>query len=141
MADPAILDRLGGIGIPAGGTAADAVQVIDGDLQPGDTEPAGRPCLIVYGGTATPQHRMVDGTASAATEGWSVLCSSNNPDGARWLAGQVVGLLDGWRGPTGMWRVQSVSDPIEDITDPSEYRWSATVTATTPSIPYRSRTS
>lgn len=130
MADPDILARLAAVG----------VQVIDGDLQPGDASPDGKPCLIVYGGTAMPTHRMVAGTASAATESWSVLCSSNNPDGARWLAGQVVGLLDGWHGPLGSWRVQSVSDPLEDVTDPSEYRWSATVAATAPSTPYRSRT-
>lgn len=112
--------------------------VIDGDTAPAQAIPDSAPCLIVYGATATPAHRHLDGGASAATTAARVLCSSNNPAGARWLAGQTTALLDGWLQDGACWRVGYVSEPVEDRDDPSSYRWSSTVEATRPATPVRS---
>lgn len=114
-------------------------QVIDGDLSRDDAPiPDDVPCLIVYGGTVTPRHRHVDGAATAASQLWRVVVSSNNPAGARYLVAQVTGLLDGWRMGGAAMRVNLVSEPVENAADPSDFRWSSTVEASIPTNPARS---
>ena len=86
--------------------------------------------VIIGGGTHTPHNRRLSGQTHAARTVWLLVCVSNNPTGCRTIARRVVDALDGRMVAGAVVTVTYTSSPIEDRSDPTEWRWSATVEAT-----------
>ena len=82
---------------------------------------------VLYGGTASPQGRALDGTTPARLTIHRLMAVSNNSAGARILTAALVDAIDGHTHDASPWLVVAVSDPLEDKGDPSAYRWTCTV--------------
>lgn len=91
------------------------------------TAPSG-PHVIVYGGTGTPTSRRIDGQAHIDTTTWQAVCVSNNPTGCRTLTAKIRDALDGHRIDDRLLRVTTITHPIEDRDDPTDWRWTSTIT-------------
>lgn len=85
------------------------------------------PFVTLYGGTATPEDRGLDGTAVRRWRVWRAVCVSNNHDGAVMVAAGAVAAADGLTAAGGTFTAEAVSEPLEDRTDPSQTYWSSTV--------------
>lgn len=87
------------------------------------------PAVQITGGGYGLTGRMLCDGARVYTPRALIVCSHRYAAGVARLA-QAVGLaLDGARLGGGVVRVDLVSEPLEDTTDPSAYRWSCTVSA------------
>lgn len=87
------------------------------------------PMVCVYDGPPAPWNRRYGHTARTRRQLWRIVCVGNTPLGAATLAGLVVTAVDGMPGEASLITVRNVSDPVEDTTDPSQWRWSSTVEA------------
>ena len=94
----------------------------DGEVSSGLVE---RAYTVAYMSTGSPDMRALAGARRLA-ESPRILCVSNNPHGARKVAGDVVALLEGWRYAGGVARCFA-GPLISEPTMTTGYRWSITV--------------
>lgn len=86
--------------------------------------------VIIGGGNPTPTRRKTSGHTHQQRIIWRLNCVSNNPDGCRTITRLVTNALDGRHVDGTILRVDFVTDPQEDRTDPTEWRWSALLEVT-----------
>ena len=96
------------------------------DADPGATPPAG-PIIWPTPTLWTPTSRAVAGNARTARDMSRIVCVAASSRGASNLAWDVAAALDGVRLGDAMVQVTLTTAAREDKTDPSLYRWSATV--------------
>lgn len=85
------------------------------------------PCVCVYGGSEQPANRRYGATSQTRGRVWSIVCCSNNIDGARIVSHHVIDVVDALDLDSNLMAVLNVSSPIEDRDDPSGVSWSITV--------------
>lgn len=90
-------------------------------------DPPDRAFLRIDEGISLPQH--VVGRRRAERQGFGVVCVNNNPAGARLLADRVRHTLDALPVASYRVRVTDTGPVLEDVGDPTNWRWSCTVNA------------
>lgn len=93
-----------------------------------DTGPdANGPSVWIASGLTSLGSRMVNPTARGTTETSRLVCTSSSSAGANALAAFVALTLDGVKLAGAVLRCPLVTEALEDRTDPTAYRWSASV--------------
>lgn len=86
------------------------------------------PHVIAYGGTPQPVDLSLTHRHMRSSHYVQLVCVSNSPNGARTVADRAIRAVDGQPyDPTHRYRVTYAAPPLEDRSDPSEWRWTVTV--------------
>ncbi|GAA2183381.1 hypothetical protein GCM10009785_26730 [Brooklawnia cerclae] len=108
----------------------EAISVYDGRIprnEDGTPRNADGPYAVIYGGAQNPENRRYAATSQTRGSVWQTVCVNNSPEGARFVSDLVVAALDTVMLGDSMIACRSVSDPLENREDPTEWRWSCTV--------------
>lgn len=105
------------------GPLAGRAAVYDADAPPD----ADGPSVWITDGPTVLGARQLDARARGQVVAARLVCTSSSSAGASSLALFVAITLDGQRLAGEVLRVPMIAEAQEDRTDPSEYRWSATV--------------